>query len=365
MHGLLEFLRRGLLIALVVGGLGLALWPGSPLLVVSEVDFRADFEGRPSFSSADRDDPEAFRDFVTYRTEGRTVDVAAQPWLDLVQRMLAMEPEMSARRLNAGIEDHFVFRTDEPPFADTGPWPEFRYLRIDQGRVWLAVSRSFPNEIMGLPRQFAFPGRPAGLVMIAVGLVVYVLLPRRRSRPGEMRYGRFASVIGADLVGLLILSLCGLLPLLIVWSNDPGGSVFSGWIVIAIPLWIMAALGAFLLGVGWFYAAFSWVLGERALLRRTWAGVERIPADAIARVEPYCGRMGRILGALLVLSGRPGLVGQGILVAGNEEFGAKLTLDDGRTVRVMANHLDGFPTILGALVQWGVPGAAPVDQFFE
>jgi hypothetical protein len=365
MHVAIEFLRRGLLVVLVVGGLALVLWPGSPLLVVGVVDFRADFEGRPSFSSADRDDPEAFRDFVTYRTEGRTVDVAAQPWLDLAQRMLAMGPEISARRLNGGTKDRFVFRTDEPPFADTGQWPEFRYLRIEQGRVWLAVSRSFPNEIMGLPRQFAYPGRPAGLVMIAMGLAVYVLLPRRRTGPGEMRYGRFASVIGADLVGLIFLALCGLLPLLIVWSNDPGGSVFSGWIVIALPLWIMAALGALMLGIGWFYATFAWSLEERALVRRSWRGRECIGADAITRVEPYVGRLGRTLGFVLMLSGRPGLVGQGILVAGNEAFGARLTLDDGRVVRVMANHLDGFPTILEALVQWGVPGAAPVDQFFE
>ncbi len=66
----------------------------------------------------------------------------------------------------------------------------------------------------------------------------------------------------------------------------------------------------------------------------------------------------------MTLGRSPGTVGQGMLVASNEEYGARVCMRDGRTVKVMANHLAGFDAILKALVNNNVPGADRPKTFF-
>ncbi len=231
----MEILRRLLALACLLVGGYLFFWPGTPLLVVSLADLRQDFEHRITTTKEDLADPQAFADFVAYRTEGRTRPVQGEQWRELADRLAAPDQDSStdlaARKLDSGATPRYLFRPSEPPFGAAAPYRDFQYLRLDQDTL-LAVSLQPPQEILGLTGDYAHPLRTTGLILAAAGLLAYALLPRRRPGPGELRYGRFASVIGADLLGLVFAVGFAILPLLVVWENNPGGSVFSG---LAVP----------------------------------------------------------------------------------------------------------------------------------
>ena len=364
MSSIIELVRRILSIVLLVSGGYLVFWPGEPLLVVGLQDFRQDFENRLGVSAEDKKDPEAFKSFMAHRTEDRTRDIRGERWIELAQNLRLADGQLGSRALRGGTSPRFVFRQHEAPFDDAGPWRSFQYLRVNDGEVWLSVDRAHPQEIIGLPPGFAFPHRTTGIALIVLALAVYIVLPRRKPAEDELRYGTFASVIGADLIGLVCVLVFGLLPFLIAWFNNPEGNVLSWW-PITVSLWVMAALGIVLLGIAWHYSALSLRITDEGLVRRSLSGIETLAWHEMQRAEPYQERRGRVLGMLLMLSGRPGMVGQGILVASNEAVGVAVHMKSGRRVKIMANHLAGFDDVLAALTSRGVPGAVEASDFFS
>lgn len=341
---------------LLIGGY-LCIWPGEKILVVRISDFASSYE-RHMRLFGKKDLP--LDEFILSKTEDRRTEVSGPAWSALADRLAKAdrEPDLRARRCGYS-RDSFAFHLDEAPFNSLKRHPRFEYLSIDHGTAWLTVQAILPQETNGLPAGFSHPLRGAGLLMALCALPLYFVMPRRRFAADEIHYPRMRAVVLPDLLALCVAPVFSLLPFLIVWETAPGTSVLSvsrGWIWLTGAMWLMAALLLTLLAVGFKYSRLCYRLREDGLHevvgRRTtlwpWADMETF--------QHYEKRTSSRLGKLLILfGGSLQNVGLGIALQGQNEYGIYVFDRNGRRLKIMANTLAPFDTIVDALKKHGVP----------
>lgn len=206
----------------------------------------------------------------------------------------------------------------------------------ENARRWLALL--FVSA--GLA-TFGRTGIWAGIGLIVLGLVIYVVFPAPKPGKDALRYARGPAVIGPDLLGLALTGFFLALPVWIALGEARYGEAASlvhgaAWLV-----WPMAAGSASLLVVGVKYASFRLVIEDDGL-RLTTARTRRfIPYDAITSVAPWkrgLPKFVRGLVPLLLAMGRPGPAGA--IMLARDTTGIELKLTDGKPVRITADAFE-------------------------
>ncbi|QGY39027.1 hypothetical protein GM415_02370 [Pseudodesulfovibrio cashew] len=351
-----EFLRRFLALCLLLCGGALFLWPGDKVLVVRVADFQRSYA---DYQKWEGDKAFGLEVFKFSSTEGRRQEVSGQAWEKLAKRLENPDgdPDLAARRFGY-FRNQFAFAGDEAPFNSLDGYPLSGYICIDEGRHWLFLQNDYPQEFTDLPYPYWRPYRWYGLALAMAGLLVYFLIPKRKWGPEDIRYPQGNSVIAPDLMGLMLTPVMGLLPLLVVWSNSPGTSVFSidkGWIWLTGAMWLMAACGIALLIVGLRYSQLAYRIGEDGLHEFSWTGSRVFPWGSIDYFQSYESKTSSRLGTLLLFfGGSLSSAGLGMTMRHNNEVGIKLYRENGEVMKIMENSLARFGDIEAALKANGV-----------
>ncbi len=336
----LELLRRLATLLLLLPGLALFVWPGGPYPCVSRVDFAAEQARSPYRSRAD----ESLEAFVCRRTRDRTMDVPSSEVDRLLRFLEEGNPDVLQR-----IDDRAIV---SPASLALTTSSALTYLQHPEQNLWLRIETLPASELRGLAPPLRHPFRHQGTFLLVLASFAYTLPPRRKPSPGELRYGRASSVVLPDLLGFALASLFFSLALLGFLHAPAGARQALTGIPLALSLFAVS-----LLFIATHYATLSFRLSENALLRSSDGRNQRFAWADMAECAPYSGRAAGRLGLLLILFARgPGMMGQGLLVAGNVERGVEIRMKDGKRLRIMANSLAGFPEIIHALETHGVPG---------
>ncbi len=358
----IELVRRLVAVVATLAGVWMVLWSAGELTVVRLVDFERDFANDPYFHAKD----ETLSHWVARRTEGRSQVVEDAAWREFAHSLELGAPENSLQRLDGTRGPIlWVFSPEALPALPESLNGVLSYLSIPSLNAWISLDRRPAQEISGLDGRIVYPQRRLGLLLLGAGLLVYFFLPKGKLPAGALVYSRGAAVVGPDLLGLLGGAGFFALPLLIIGENVPGQLPWStegGWHILTIVLWSMAALCLSLVVVGYFYSTLSIVLTDRCLeLRKGFRGAA-YAWDEMEACGEYHSNRGKIMGFLLVvLANSPGMVGQGLLVASNEECGLEIRMADGRTVKVMANSFPGYLELVGALREHGISGSDTIE----
>lgn len=139
-----------------------------------------------------------------------------------------------------------------------------------------------------------------------IGLAIYFFIPRRQYETDEIHYPLGATVIGPDIMGLIFTPMFFLLPFLIVWEMDAGGSVLSmskGWIWLTGAMWLMAAIWSVLLITALKYSDLCYRITDQGLHIITRGKDELIKWDEIEYFKNYRTRLSGKLSSLLLIFG--------------------------------------------------------------
>jgi len=357
MTQIIEWLRRLSAVALLLTGVWYVIVPGPEMLVVELQNFEKKFKNYPYYRSKDT----SLEEFKQKQLQDRTYEVDPNEW------QAVLESVKSGRLGQANQiyrNNHIYWLRDIPQFQED--WPDFLYIHPRGTQEYYSLSRSHPLDIYGIDRSKVYPHRTLGLWLILAAFLIYFMIPREKRIPERIYYGRYASVVIPDLMGLIGAAFFFALPILIVANNDPGSMPWTlegGWWVVTAVLWFMAALFLSMIFIANHYSTLWLQITPSALLVNRGSTTAAYPWSDMESCAPYVGTMGRKLGILLILFGRtPGQVGQGLLVATNEAFGVEISLRNQKPLRVMANHLPDFPKILEALDSHQIKGIGDVAK---
>lgn len=346
----MELLRRLLTLLLLFPGLAFVLQPGGMLLILSKVDFALEQSRNPYFHSSD----ETLDAFIQRRTSGRMAKIPPESFdrlVGLLNQTNPNPPEILQR-----LSEQIILRPEILPLDAPDP---VSYLHDSRTGQWLRLQQIESSGIPGLAPELRHPRRRAGLLLLALAPGVYLLLPRRKAAPDDIRYARAASVVLPDLLGFALYALFFGFALL-ASSQIPQ----DGWTAATGMLLLIALLPLSLPLIAAHYAGLSFRLSEAALLRVSGSRKQSFAWANMQSCRSYTGKTSRRIGLMLFLLGRgPGMKGQGLLVAANVEHGVEIVMRNGQKLRIMANALPGFQEIIHALETHSVPGVETLGTF--
>ena len=267
----MELWRRWILLLSTIVGIFLAMCASlSPKVSLKAVDF-ASSQG----SEFGWDERTAYLqqlplpEYIEEKTKDHQTLVQGEDWVTFFGDVLsASRDEAIAKRLQRHV--YVENRWSSPPFqvfflpselppgdvADqlrgTGGEPHYLILPGPDGKQYLeAVYQTYDSEDFGFgsgisnppPASLLYPYRRIGFGMLALGVLVYILLPRRKRAPDAICYAHW-TVVPGDFVGMLLFVGFFTLPMLVV-----GGAVQTITLAWFFPLilWPLAFLGAWLL----------------------------------------------------------------------------------------------------------------------
>ena len=353
---LTELFRRLISVGCLLVGVWYVCLPGPEMLVIEHVDFEKDFKKDPYFRPKEK----SIEDYKTEKLKDRLIEVDPAVW----ERVFSEVKSGIKGQANQVVRDqHLYWLADVPGYDET--WPPVVYVRASGSGDYYFLNRDFPLEIYGVDRSLVYPQRTLGWLLLLAGLLVYGLLPRAKRQPDGLYYNRRASVYLPDVMGLLMPCFFLALSVFIIAENSPGDTPLSavdgGWWVITVVMWVMGGVFLAMLAISTHYAAFYYRLTPSAFVIHRGSSEKLYPWNEMESCGWYQGKRGRVLGLLLIIFARgPGAIGQGLLVALNEEQGIEIKLKLGKTLRIMANHLPDFPKILEALDSHQIKGIRDV-----
>lgn len=361
-----EVLRRLAALAGLLAAIWLFLWPVQYVYRVNLVDFAAD-QARARWAD-DRALP--LPQYIAKQTKGRLRQVQGPAWQELLGMLIQAKQGREAPRLQGRkyqispkYTAYYYFAPGDQPMASLGlEAGSYTYLGTTwQGRqYYLGLSLQKFRWADNAPTWMLFPGRAYFWIPLALGLLGYLLIPRRKRPEGALGYSRFSAQVMPDILGLFLAGAFFALPLLVVPGNaDPWEvfDVFGGWGIFTLIIWVfLAGCGVAILVIAARYAG-SWLkVGQKGFSRATLGGVEQIAYEDLEHFEPYQRRPPRWLvwGLLIFGRGNPTAVGQALLIDSRASHGLEFQLTSGRRVRMSIDGLPGVDKLAQALEQAGV-----------
>jgi len=260
-------------------------------------------------------------------------------YLATVRRTLSEGPgdsPLESRVWRAGTRPILYQRTADPPLAQAlAGRPTNRSWRLRHAgdaslRLDLYVADGASFHLGGFaptPAAFFYPRRGGAAWPLAIGLLLYVLLPRRRPRRDELAMARWRVALG-DFGALLLFGLFFALPLAIPQSARAAA---GEWLGLTVVFWLLAALGLWLAWWITYYAVFRLRVAGDLLEIETLSRSGAFRASDVARLEPASLRYPRWLVWLVLLSamaGRgsaaAGQLGRGLLLASAKSNGWRI-----------------------------------------
>lgn len=308
---------------------------------------------------ANRETPE-FEEYVRSKTDGHKLIVSDTAWEKLATEMEAtkISPELTARRFGFNNKK-FIFRPQDQPFNEIENFPSDPVnISINNGHKWLRIYSAYAQDIYGLPSDFLYPYRYAGIVLVVLSFLTYGLIPHNKFAADEIHYPRGAAVIGPDLIGLLMTATFFLLPFLIVWDMGGGTSIFSiskGWVWLTAGMWLMASICLLFLRIGLNYSNLCYRITKDGFHEVHGGRDVFFPWNEIDYYQSYKTRIASKLATLLILFGNSfQTIGLGLALDGREEYGINIFHRNGDKIKVMANSLENFEDIIRSMKERGI-----------
>lgn len=312
--GRVELWRRIALLTGILLGIGLYFYVTPAVVRVTAVDWKKEqaneLKSISGYVSAEdqRLSQLPLDDYIKEKTGGKVTPVDSRQWQDFLQQVLLASSGRYDRsiygdRVSGQDKDGFwtpqgpvpvFFKPGELPLAQWGLSTQAgdrAYISSTSGgaKVYLLLEyEDYLSSVTAMTKPYRtapgwlyHPYRSIGLVVISAGLLVYLLLPRRRGRPEDIAYAGGRLVAG-DIVALIILLLFYSLPFVI--NGGTIQSVTSLW-PISIGLWFLALFGVLLLYYSAWYASYLIELTPDALYLITFKGVRECRFDEIVSVN--------------------------------------------------------------------------------
>ena len=267
----MELLRRWVLLLCTAVGIFLAMTASlSPKIAVRAVDFKSEQQSSFGWSEQDaylRQLP--LPKYIEETTKSHSTIVSGDDWASFFENVQAASADaeaVEALKSRVYIENRWsdppfevFFQPDEAPLGDVvalqqSPSGERHYLIQDgpNGREYLEVAHyTYDSDDLGFgaglsnppPAALLYPYRSVGLGIIAFGVGMYVVLPRRRRDRDAVCYAWW-TVIPGDFLGLLLFVTFFTLPFLLVGSAVH--TITHAWPFLLV-MWPLAFLGGWLL----------------------------------------------------------------------------------------------------------------------
>lgn len=192
------------------------------------------------------------------------------------------------------------------------------------------------STLFNAPTDIRYPYRSYSYLLIMLGLFIYTVLPKPVVPEGAAYFARLNAVYMPDILSFIL------------WT--------AGWFLfflpddsapVAVRYLMLVFFGLFSLAIVipiTKYASNWYLFKEESFHWSDWSGVHSVTFDDIVSIEPYTRKLPKWLGPLIILLGRgaPGPTGQGLIASSAiPEIGMEIRTKDGRSVRVMANYLQG------------------------
>ncbi len=165
-------------------------------------------------------------------------------------------------------------------FISTTIGSETYYLRLNYHDYLSSVgAMSSPYRVA--PGWLYHPFRTVGVVVMGLGLLFYIFLPRRKKQAEDISYSA-GSMVAGDLVGVILLAPFYGLPFLI-----NGGTVQAiiGLWPITLAIWLMALISIYLFYSNAWHSSYRIELTPQALYLITFKGVKEMRFDEMTAVD--------------------------------------------------------------------------------
>ncbi len=312
--GRMELWRRMALLLGVIIGLALFFYVAPAMVSVTAVDWaqeQAD-ELRSISGYVTQGDKRLnqlpLTDYIKEKTGGQVAAVDSSKWAEFfTQAQLA-----SAGQYEGSSYGNRINNEDKDPFwkpkgpvevffePDEIPWAEWGLVAEDGDEVYVSTTaggktaylllryQDYSTSISAMSKPYRVapdwlyhPYRNLGIGVMAMGLLLYIFLPRRKKQPDDIAYST-GSMLAGDIVALILLLPFYGLPFLI-----NGGTVqaVTGMWPISAAMWFPACLCVMLLYYNAWYASYRIELTPEALYQITFRGVRECRFDEMAAVN--------------------------------------------------------------------------------
>jgi hypothetical protein len=393
----MERLRRLILSASALVAIWLYFFASlAPLVMIEQVDFAAKQQKSGPFGFRTEQESQLARlplnHYIAEVTKGSLVQVTGSEWKALFRTAADVQaggpiPEVIKGHvgpwdLKSHIGKHFFFRPDELPIRAVSS-----RLGQDNQRLYVGLAGNDPasylsltykiysnddfsfgtgfNRIPDPPTRYLFPYRNIAPVVIAVGFILYFLMPRPKRNPAVIRYERWRIYLGDFAVLLLLIVPFFALPMKVI-----GGSVQAlvlAW-PITILMWPIAALGLWALKYMAWSAAYAIEVLDYGVKIYDDVATRELQFADMKNYQPAVFRPPQwliFLSWVAALLGRGssalGATGRALILSSTQCDGIAINTRSGRTVFVWATDqlgtsaLAGFNRVLAALDEAHIP----------
>jgi len=312
--GKIELWRRIALLFGVLIGLALFFYVAPAMVSISSVDWQQQQAGElNSISGYVSEEKEILNqlplaDYIREKTGGKVTYVDSSEWFELLSDVKLASNGLYAQssygnRVSNEDKDSFwepsgpvavFFKPDEIPLDEWGLISEdgdetYISANLKGQAVYLLLryhDYSTSVSAMSRPYQTApdwlfHPYRNMGIAIVLIGLLAYIVLPRRKKEPEDISYST-GSMLAGDLVALILLLPFYGLPFLI---NGGLLQAFAGMWMISVIMWGLALFPMLLLYYNAWYASYRIAITADLLSMTSFKGVKEYPFEEIAEVN--------------------------------------------------------------------------------
>ncbi len=309
-----ELWRRLALLLGILVGLALFFYVAPAMIGVTAIDWRQEqADELKSYSGFVTQEEKRLNalpldQYIREKTGGQVRAVEAHQWGTFFEQVgLASNGDYGRSaygdRVSEEDKDDFwkpigpvavFFKPAEIPFAQWGLRPEdgrSAYVSTTQGGQTIYLELRYQDYstsvgAMSTPYRTApgwlyHPYRTAGIIIMAVGLLIYIVLPRRKKPTEEVAYSS-GSMLAGDLAAVILLLPFYGLPYLI--NGGTTQAITGMWPVTAF-MWFVAIFSIVLLYYNAWYASYRIELTPQALYLVSFKGVRECRFSDMAGVN--------------------------------------------------------------------------------
>ncbi len=307
----IELMRRVIMVAAVILGIGFIGYIAPTLITVEWVDFQRDqaeeLESPYGFigEEAKRLAALPLEEYIAEISGGKIINLDSGQWGTFFEQIyLASSGQYSQsiygdrvsemdKKWRFSPEEKSVgvfFRPGELPIES---WGLSRHYDISHLSTEMQGNTSYLKSIywdyadpynrpyIKPPPSMYHPLRTAGFIILPLGIILGFLLPRRKPEEGDVFY-RAGAIAAGDIVGLLLLATFLTMPVLI---SEGSMQVFGDLWAITVVMLFMASFGLLILYTNGWHASYRLKFGPEALCRLTVKGTDFYQYRDISSVE--------------------------------------------------------------------------------
>ncbi|NLB52539.1 MAG: hypothetical protein GX808_06325 [Syntrophomonadaceae bacterium] len=309
-----ELWRRVALVLGILVGLALFCYVAPAMVSLTALDWEEEQAGElKSYSGYVTEEEKRLNslpldEYIAEKTGGQVTDVDGAQWGTFFQQVqLASNAEYKSSQYGSRVseedKDDFwkptrpvevFFKPDEIPYSQWGlrqSDSQTAYISTDSGSETIYLRLKYHDYktsvgAMSSPYRTApgwlyHPYRTIGIIIMILGLLLYIFLPRRKKQPDDISYST-GSMLAGDLVGVILLLPFYGLPFLI-----NGGTVqaITGLWPVTLVMWLIACISIYLFYSNAWNASYLIELTKDALSLVTFKGVREMRFEDMAAVD--------------------------------------------------------------------------------